>query len=66
MSGPVEAIIVGKWSVGLAGNNNMTILHFEFTDRAPLTLALPLDQAAQIAAAIQSQQKSPPEPTRMN
>jgi hypothetical protein len=60
MSSQVDAINIGKWSVGFAESQNMTILSFEFKDRAPINLALSADQAAQIAAAIQAQLKSPP------
>jgi hypothetical protein len=66
MSKPTEAIIVRQWSVGIADNGNMTILHFAFSDREPFTFALRSDEAAQIAAAIQAQLKSPPQPNQMN
>ena len=66
MSGPLEAVIVGKWSIGHAAAHNMTILQFEFKDRAPLTIALRADHAALLASAIQDQLKSPLQPKQMN
>jgi len=66
MSGPLEAVIVGKWSIGYADAHHMTILQFEFKDRAPVTFALRPDHAALLATAIQDQLKSPPRPKQMN
>jgi hypothetical protein len=40
MSSQVDAISIGKWSVGSAESQHMTILSFEFKDRANELVAL--------------------------
>lgn len=64
MSNPVEAIITGRWTVGYAAENGgICLIKFDFTDRPAITLAIPHDQAEQIARAILEQGKHPPPPS---
>lgn len=64
MSNPIEAILAGGWTVGFtAENGGMCLLKFDFTDRPAITLAIPHDEAEQIAKAILEQGKHPPPPS---
>jgi hypothetical protein len=60
----IEAIPVGKWSVGWTHHNpeGWTLLMLEFTDRAPINLAIPPEAAEGIAKAILENLRHPPPP----
>ena len=62
----VTALVVGKWSVGISKEKNVSILMLEFTDREPINLAIDRDRAIAIARAILDQYANPPTPNRMN
>jgi hypothetical protein len=66
MPGPLKAVIVGKWSVGSADSGKVVILNCEFSEREPITLALPLNEAGPIAEAIQAVMKSLTKPPQTN
>lgn len=64
MSNPIEAVFVGRWTVGYSPQDDgLCLLKFDFTDRPSITLAIPHDQAEQIAEAILEQGKHPPPPS---
>ena len=60
----VDAISVGRWTVGLASNSpapqKPTLLTLEFDNREPINLAFLADQAVEIARAILDQYQNPP------
>lgn len=66
----VEAVLVGKWTVGYAHDprqQGASLLLLEWDDRAPINLAFPPDEAVKIANAILEQcANPPPKPDRMN
>lgn len=53
----IKAIVVGKWSLGHHAKERLTILRFDFTDREPLIIAVPNEEADKIAVALIEQQK---------
>lgn len=59
--GSLDAVIVGKWTVGYSHNPvGMALLLFEFDNRPPINLAIPPDQAEAIAKAILENLRNPP------
>jgi hypothetical protein len=64
----IDAILVGKWTVGYSHNpEGMAILLFEFADRPPINLALTPETAEQVAKALLENIKHPPpRPNRRN
>ena len=67
MSMQVSAVLVGRWKIGLADSPpdaRRTILMFDFDNREPINLALPPDQAVNIARAILDQYDNPPPTTK--
>lgn len=64
----MEVILAGKWSIAHSPQNGgMAILMFEFSDREPIRLALPQEEAEKMAQAILEQGKNPPPtPSHLN
>ena len=63
----LQAILVGKWSVGYHHPDGMNILKLEFSDRPPLHLAFPRQQAEEIAKAfLENLKRPPPKRDQMN
>lgn len=56
MSGkPINALVVGKWSLGYSKSHNMALMMLEFADAKPLSLAIPIAEAQKLAEAILEQ-----------
>jgi hypothetical protein len=55
-----QAILVGKWTVGFHHSTAGTILKFDFSDRDPIVLIVPKEQATELARGILSQYENPP------
>lgn len=67
MPDPIDVIMTDKWTVGYSAEHDVTLLLFEFTDRAPINLAISRGNAEKIAKAIQNQlQNPPPMPGKLN
>lgn len=49
------ALMVGKWSLGRTRDGALTLLRLEFSDRDPINLSFPTEEAVKIAAAIVEQ-----------
>jgi hypothetical protein len=56
----IPVLKIGKWSLGYSQNLRGCVLALEFADHEPLNLAIPFDDAVQMAKAILDQQKNPP------
>ena len=49
---PDRALVVRTWAVGYDFSTGMSVLKFEWIDRDPITLAMPEQQARELAQAI--------------
>ena len=56
----MTAIKVGRWNLGLIPADKTRILMLQFTDREPINLAIPSDEAIKMARAILEQENNPP------
>jgi len=48
----LQAIVVGRWSVGYERGTGNAILMFEFSDRPPLVFAMPLRESTACGRAL--------------
>ena len=48
----LEAIALGKWSVGYDHLSGQAVLMMEFADRPPLAVVMPMDQVPLISMAL--------------
>ncbi|MBP8236012.1 MAG: hypothetical protein KAY22_27370 [Rhizorhabdus sp.] len=62
----IAAINVGKWSVGRDNAMGAAVIKLEWTNRPPLALIIPIDQATEIAKALLDLGNAPSSPNRPN
>lgn len=56
----IPVILAGKWNAGYMHEPPGIAMSFQFSDRAPITIALPPEQAEQMARAIIEAVRNPP------
>ena len=66
MAGSIDALMVKDWKIAYSHNpEGFMILHCEFANRDPITLAFAPDELGRIAATIAEALRNPPtKPTR--
>jgi len=56
----VQAIKIGKWSIGIDHRNQATVIRFDFLDHDPMMFVATSEDAQAIARAILNQYANPP------